>query len=165
LTSSTLLRRLVPAVVVAVLAAGTACSSSDTSTNAAPGTSAATPATGTGAGTGASPSGGGAPTAAGGASTTIPLLTAPTATTSANPNLLTIQNFSYQGIDTARANVTWSITNKDNVAHTVSADDRSFVWRVDPGQTTVFFQTLAPGSYPIHCDVHPDLMKGVLVVK
>jgi plastocyanin len=29
----------------------------------------------------------------------------------------------------------------------------------------VFFQTLAPGSYPIHCDVHPDLMKGVLVVK
>jgi plastocyanin len=39
------------------------------------------------------------------------------------------------------------------------------VWRVDPGQTTVFFQTLAPGSYPIHCDVHPDLMKGVLVVK
>ena len=156
MTSATFLRRLGLAVLVPVLAAGPACSSADDNKSASPGTSAATPATGA-----ASPT----PTAAAGASTTIPLLTAPTATTSANPNQITIQNFSYTGIDAAKANVTWSITNKDSVAHTVSADDRSFVWRVDPGQTTPFFKTLAPGSYPIHCDVHPDLMKGVLVVR
>jgi Cupredoxin-like domain len=162
MTSSTLLRRLGPALVVAVLAAGTACSSGDNSANGAPPTSAATPATGSGSSTAGAPSA--ASSAAISGSTTIPLLTAPTATTSANPNLITIQNFSYQGIDAARANVTWSITNKDNIAHTVSADDRSFVWRVEPGQTTAFFKTLAPGSYPIHCDIHPDLMKGVLVV-
>jgi hypothetical protein len=157
MASSPFLRRLALAAALSVVAAGAACSSSNGGSAGSPGTTAASPATASGS----SPS-----TAPGAAtSTTIPLLTAPTATTSANPNVITIQNFSYMGIDGARANVTWSITNKDNIAHTVSADDRSFVWRVEPGQTTAFFKTLAPGSYPIHCDIHPDLMKGTLVVK
>jgi plastocyanin len=90
------------------------------------------------------------------------LLTAPAA--SANPNTITIQNFAYTGLDAARANTTWSISNRDTVAHTVSADDGSFAWRVEPGQTTPFAKTLGPGSYAIHCDVHPNAMRGVLVV-
>ena len=156
MTSSTLVHRLGLAVVVSVLAAGAACASSNDTNSTSPATSTPSPATG-----GTSPTT--ASTAA--ATTTVPLLTAPTATTSANPNHITIQNFSYMGLDEAKADVTWSITNNDTVAHTVSADDRSFVWRVDPGQTAPFFKTLAPGTYPVHCDVHPDLMKGVLVVK
>ena len=166
MTSSTVARRLGLAVLVSVLASGVACGSSNGSNGsnrASSATSAPTPATDASGEANAAPTA--VPNPAAAATTTIPLLTAPTATTSAEPNQITIQSFSYIGLDAAKADVTWSITNKDNVAHTVSADDRSFVWRVNPGQTTPFFMTLAPGSYPIHCDVHPDLMKGVLVVR
>ncbi|MDQ4096848.1 MAG: cupredoxin domain-containing protein [Actinomycetota bacterium] len=156
MTTNTFLSRLGAAALIPVLALGVACGDDDneeagsgtaltttTAINAVPPTTA--PATGSGA------------------TTTVGQLTAPTA--SANPNAITIQNFAFSGIEAARANTTWSISNRDSVPHTVSADDGSFVWRVEPGQTTPFAKTLAPGSYPIHCDVHPSAMRGVLVVR
>ncbi len=98
--------------------------------------------------------------------------TATVATTAAIPqlttvgaNVITIQNFAFQGIDNTKANVAWTITNRDSVVHTVSAVDGSFVWRVEAGQTGNFPKTLAPGSYPIRCDIHPTQMTGTLVVK
>lgn len=109
-------------------------------------------------------------TTAAGAATTIPQLTtaAPQTTTTAAAtaaNTITIQDFAFQGIDNARANAGWTITNRDSVPHTVSATDGSFVWRVEGGQTGTFNRTLAPGSYPIRCDIHPARMTGTLVVR
>ncbi len=101
---------------------------------------------------------GGTGTTAAPGATTIPLLT------TLGGNTITIQNFSFIGIDSARANTPWRIVNQDQAAHTVSAVDGSFVWRVEGGQTGSFTQTLAPGSYPIRCDVHPTRMTGTLVV-
>ena len=59
----------------------------------------------------------------------------------------------------------WRIVNQDTAPHTVSALDGSFVWRVEGGQTGTFTHTLAPGSYPVRCDVHPSRMTGTLVVR
>ena len=98
--------------------------------------------------------------------TTAATATTLATTTTAAPNVLTIQNFTFMGIDNTRAvSGTWTITNSDTVPHTVSAVDGSFVWRVEPGQTTPFTRTLAAGSYPIKCDIHPTRMTGTLVVK
>ena len=98
--------------------------------------------------------------------TQTPLATATTlaTTTTAAPNLVTIANFAFGGIDSTRANAPWTITNSDTVPHTLSAADGSFVWRVEPGQTTSFPRTLTAGSYPIKCDIHPNRMTGTLVV-
>jgi plastocyanin len=145
MTSSTLQRLGTGLLVTSLaLAFGVACSNDDNDSVSGNGGTTAT-------------------TAAQAAATTVPQLTAPTS--SDNPNNITIQNFTFMGLDAAKANVTWSITNQDSVPHTVSADDNSFVWRVEPGQTAPFAKTLAPGSYPVHCDIHPARMKGVLVVK
>src|SRR5947209_2788022 len=127
MTSSIGFARLATVAFVSALALGTACGSSDTGGG---GQSDGSQSTAAPASTTTAPA----------APTTIPLLTAPTAppTTSANPNKITIEGFAYSGLEAAQANVTWSITNRDGVAHTVSADDKSFVWRVEPGQTTAF---------------------------
>jgi plastocyanin len=147
MTTNMFLTRLGAAALIPVLAFGVACGDDDDeATPTTPTTAAAT-----------------ATTAAAAVTTTNPQLTAPTA--SANPNAITIQDFTFSGIEAARANTTWSISNRDSAPHTVSADDGSFVWRVEPGQTTPFAKTLTPGSYPIHCDVHPSRMRGVLVVR
>ncbi len=148
MTSSKPLQRFGTGLFVAVLAlGGVACGDDDGDDSAA--------------------NGGATTTAAGASATTVPQLTAPTAapTTAANANRITIQNFTFSGLDAARTNVPWSITNSDSVPHTVTADDNSFVWRVEAGQTGSFAKTLTPGSYPVHCDIHPARMKGVLVVK
>ena len=86
-------------------------------------------------------------------------------TTTVAPNLVTIANFAFQGIDNAKANAPWTITNSDSVPHTLSANDGSFVFRVEPGQTTPVPRTLTAGSYPVKCDIHPTRMTGTLVVR
>ena len=96
--------------------------------------------------------------------TTAASVTAPQLTTVA-ANTITIQNFTFMGIDSTRANAAWTIVNQDQAPHTVSAVDGSFVWRVEAGQTGSFPCTLAPGSYPIKCDIHPTRMTGTLVVR
>ncbi len=60
------------------------------------------------------------------------------------------------------ASVTW--TNNDAVAHTVTADDKSFdSGNLASGKTFSFTFTKA-GTYPYHCTIHPN-MKGAIVVK
>jgi hypothetical protein len=106
-----------------------------------------------------SPGEAGAPTTApAGGATTVPQLTAPAG------NTITIQNFTFMGIDSARADAQFRVVNQDSVPHTVSAVDGSFKFEVAGGQTANFPRTLAAGSYPIRCDIHPT-MTGTLVVR
>ncbi len=86
-------------------------------------------------------------------------------TTTAAPNRITIQNFAFSGIDSAKPIATWTVANQDSVPHTVSAVDGSFRWDVAGGETKTFSRLLAAGSHPIRCDIPPSRMTGTLVVK
>jgi plastocyanin len=56
-----------------------------------------------------------------------------------------------------------TVKNMDGVAHTVTADSGgAFDSPAPPGDSS-FTAPSAPGSYPFHCKVHPE-MHGVLVV-
>jgi plastocyanin len=140
MTSSTLFNRLASGILVVSLGLfGAACGDDDDEDTA--GSQATT-----------------ASTAAG--STNVPQLT------TLGGNTINIQNFAFLGIDNTRAGANqWTVINQDTAPHTVSATDGSFVWRVEGGQTQTFTHQLAPGSYPIRCDVHPARMTGTLVVR
>jgi plastocyanin len=75
-----------------------------------------------------------------------------------------IRNFAYVPPSLSVANgatVTW--TNRDDVAHTVSADNgSSFDATVAPG-ATFSFTAAAPGTYSYFCRFHP-FMKASLTV-
>ncbi len=141
MTTTIMLQRSVIVFVAGVLALGAACGDDEEETNAGSQQAPTTPAAAV-------------------ATTTV----AATTTTAAG-NKITIQNFAFSGIDSAKANTNWTVTNQDSVPHTVSADDGSFKFDVAAGETKSFTKLLAPGSYPIHCDIHPSRMKGTLVVK
>jgi plastocyanin/sugar lactone lactonase YvrE len=58
--------------------------------------------------------------------------------------------------------VTW--TNTDSVAHTVTADDRTFnSGNLNPNES-YSFQFETPGTYVYHCSYHPQ-MEGTITVK
>lgn len=76
-----------------------------------------------------------------------------------------IDNFSFSPATIkvkAGTTVTW--TNRDDIPHTVVANDKSFKSRVlDTGEKFSFTAT-KPGTYPYFCSVHPK-MTGTLVVE
>jgi len=76
-----------------------------------------------------------------------------------------IDNFSFSPATItvkAGAVVTW--TNRDDIPHTVVADDKSFKSKVlDTGDKFTFTAT-KPGTYSYFCSVHPK-MTGKLVVE
>jgi plastocyanin len=76
---------------------------------------------------------------------------------------VTMANMSYGQIPSGLKvgdTVTW--VNKDTVPHTVTARDKSFDVRVNPGQSVP--QTLSKaGSFPFFCIFHAT-MRGVLTV-
>jgi plastocyanin len=79
---------------------------------------------------------------------------------------ITIQNFSFSP---AKITVTpgekVTVTNKDSVAHTVTANDKKFnTGDIDPGKTVTFTAPSSPGSYPYICTIH-QYMTGMLTVK
>ena len=143
MTTSSITRRTAIALLTAVLALGVACGDDD-DTEATGQDTARTTAT----------------TAAPATTTT-----AAATTTTGAANRITIQNFTFSGIDSTRAGDTWTVSNQDSVPHTVSAVDGSFRWDVPGGETKTFTRSLAPGSYPIRCDIHPSRMTGTLVVR
>jgi plastocyanin len=79
---------------------------------------------------------------------------------------ITIQNFSFSP---AKVTVTpgerVTVTNKDAVAHTVTANDKKFnTGDIEPGKTVTFTAPSSPGSYPYICTIH-QYMTGMLTVK
>jgi plastocyanin len=72
-----------------------------------------------------------------------------------------IKGFAF-GALTAKAGETITVTNGDSAKHTVTANDGSFEVKVDAGGTATFTVD-APGTYEIHCEVHPR-MKGTITI-
>ena len=89
-------------------------------------------------------------------------LAADNASTSAEVN---IDNFSFSPATlTVKAGMAVTWTNRDDIPHTVVANDKSFKSKVlDTGEKFTFTPT-KPGTYPYFCSIHPK-MTGKLVVE
>ncbi len=87
-------------------------------------------------------------------------------TTAAATASITIQNFAFSpSSTTVKPGAKVTVTNKDSVAHTLTANDKKFdTGNIDPGKTVTFTAPTAPGSYPYICTIH-QYMTGMLVVK
>ena len=76
-----------------------------------------------------------------------------------------IDNFSFSPATIkvkAGTTVTW--TNRDDIPHTVVANDKAFKSKVlDTGEKFSFTAT-KPGNYPYFCSIHPK-MTGTLTVE
>jgi plastocyanin len=131
--------RLVIACLCALALA--ACGSSGSSSSSGATTGATTEAT-TGSATSSSAAGGGA----------------------ASASVITIKDFVFTTPDSVSPGATITVENMDSTAHTVTSDDGdSFDDPAKEGRTS-FTAPMEPGSYPFHCNIHPE-MHGVLVVK
>jgi plastocyanin len=66
----------------------------------------------------------------------------------------------------AGAQVTVTFDNRDTASHNLDIEG---VAKTDifagPGQRTLTFTAPAPGTYAYRCDVHPNIMRGTLVVR
>lgn len=80
--------------------------------------------------------------------------------------VVTIKNFAYEVPASVQPGAMVKVTNSDQVAHTVTADqsDSLFNVTVDPGGSATFAAPSKPGSYKFHCTYHSN-MHGTLVVK
>lgn len=76
---------------------------------------------------------------------------------------IVLKDIAYPDSMTAAAGAEVTITNEDGVPHTFTADDGSFDVPVDENGTAKLTAPSEPGSYAVHCSVHPT-MKGSLEV-
>jgi plastocyanin len=75
---------------------------------------------------------------------------------------LTIADFTFGGDLTVPAGATVTVVNEDSVTHTVTADDGSF----DSGGVSGEGSFTAPtdaGTYPFHCNIHPNMTADLTV--
>jgi plastocyanin len=74
-----------------------------------------------------------------------------------------IQNFKF--VDAvAKAHEVTKVANKDSAPHTLTADDLSFDTKLIDGNGTGQFTAPGPGTYKIHCTVHPFMTAELTVV-
>lgn len=77
---------------------------------------------------------------------------------------ITIKDFKYAVSGPAGSGAQVSATNNDTAEHTVTADDGGgFDVKVAPGKTVTFDAPGKTGTFPFHCEIHPQ-MKGELQV-
>lgn len=78
----------------------------------------------------------------------------------------TASEFKFDATETLVApggTVTWK--NGGTKPHTATFDDiRLDTGRIEPGASAALVAPGQPGSYSYHCEVHPDQMRGVLIV-
>ena len=78
-------------------------------------------------------------------------------------NAVTIDNLAFSpatlNLKTGQQ-VTW--TNKQDIAHTVTADGGAFDHQMPPGATFSFTFDKA-GSFPYHCTIHPSMTATIQV--
>jgi len=93
-----------------------------------------------------------------------------TATTSAAKSAgtagteITIRNFAFEPRTLrAKPGDTITVTNTDDTAHTVTADDGAFDTGDVAGAGTATFTVGGPGRYRFHCDIH-NYMTGTVTV-
>lgn len=83
----------------------------------------------------------------------------------AQPAVITISKFAYAVPESVSPGAMITVMNKDEEAHTVTADSGdAFDDKATAGASTQFKAPTKPGSYPFHCTYHSN-MHGVLVVK
>ena len=76
-----------------------------------------------------------------------------------------IDNFSFSPATiTVKAGTTVTWTNRDDIPHTVVADDKTFKSKVLDTNDKFTFTPTKPGTYPYFCSIHPK-MTGKLVVE
>ena len=93
---------------------------------------------------------------------------APATSTKARPSgssAITIQNFAFSPKSiTVAPGATVMVTNKDQVAHTITSSSGGFdTGDIDPGASKTFMAPTKPGRYPYICSIH-QFMMGTLVV-
>lgn len=83
----------------------------------------------------------------------------------AQDHAVSISDMTFQpGSVTVAAGDTVTWTNKDNMRHTVTADDGSFGTSQPLRQNQTFSHTFdAEGTFPYHCEIHPDMTGEVIV--
>jgi plastocyanin len=75
-----------------------------------------------------------------------------------------IDNFSFgPGTITVAAGTTVTWTNRDDIPHTVVADDKSFKSKVLDTDEKFSYTFSKPGTYPYFCSVHPKMTGKVVV--
>lgn len=117
------------------------------------------PAAGATTGTSAAPGYGRPATSAPASGTPAPAGAAPAA---AAP--VTIQDFAFAGGGTVAPGAAVPVVNADSVAHTLTAEDRSFdTGTLDSGGRATITAPTAPGTYRFFCAIHPS-MQGTLTV-
>ncbi len=87
-------------------------------------------------------------------------------TSGSAPNTVVEQNISFNPATiTVKTGATVTWVNQDSVPHQVYFNDGSVKGPVmNPGDT--FKHTFAkPGTFKYHCNIHPTIMKGTVVVK
>jgi plastocyanin len=117
------------------LLALTSCGSSTSSASSASATSSA----------------GGSPAAGAGAAT-------------AGDAVITIHDFAFTTPASVSPGAKVSVHNTDGLAHTVTADEGKTFDSPAPAGDSSFTAPTTPGSYPFHCNIHPE-MHGTLVVR
>ena len=84
---------------------------------------------------------------------------------SGGTDAITIQNFAFSPTDlTVAPGATVTVTNKDQVTHTLTATKGGFdTGDIPAGQSKTFTAPKTPGTYPYICSIH-QYMSGTLVV-
>jgi plastocyanin len=96
--------------------------------------------------------------------TPVSAATAPAAPAGAASATVVIKDFTFSGA-TVKPGATVTVTNRDGVSHTVTADANAFnTGPLKAGAAVTLRAPTKPGTYTFFCAIHPD-MKGTLVVK
>ena len=105
------------------------------------------------------------PSSAGGGSPASSSTTTTTGSPASSADTIAIRNFSFSPSSiTVAPGATVTITNKDQVAHTVTAPDGKFdTGNIAPGQSETFTAPNTAGTYPYVCSIH-QYMTGTLHV-
>ena len=91
--------------------------------------------------------------------------TASGSSTTTGAHAITIKNFAFAPSTlTVAPGATVTVTNKDQVAHTVTSSKGGFnTGDIQPGQSKTITAPNTPGSYPYICSIH-QYMTGTLIV-
>lgn len=78
--------------------------------------------------------------------------------------VITISDFEYSVPDAVPAGAEITVTNEDDVGHTVTADEGdTFDVQVGPGETKTFTAPESAGEYAFHCTPHPAMTSTLVV--